>query len=332
MAGLTRPIAAGWRKCCSSDPAAVEYYQDYLDVHVLLHWQHGLAEEQQACGEPRARSDGRGEEGLSPVSAGSPSARDGDSAGGPCGVLDDRPTANVTCSSVGPPHSPFLIQHSSSSELCAVLVRRCRVDVRLGHPGRLGMGRASRTGNRLPCRTRLAAHPTSCRGRAVVGKVTAMVNCQWADSNNTIEMGADVNVRRVFALASGILEITYENGAKVVLEGPALFSADSHNSGLLLRGKLTAHTKKVADRPLFCVHSPTAVVTERGDCQFGMDVDRAGEAAFTSSGARWSINCLNAGHENIPFCSRRGSGYSWSLRTASTSSFAQRETSSPRSL
>ncbi len=38
-----------------SDPAAMAYYQDYLDVHVLLHWQQELAEEETACGESEGK-------------------------------------------------------------------------------------------------------------------------------------------------------------------------------------------------------------------------------------------------------------------------------------
>ena len=57
---------------------------------------------------------------------------------------------------------------------------------------------------------------------------------------------------RVFVLESGMLEITYDSGAKVILQGPALFSADSGNGGLLLCGKLTVRTK--SDRPAAVFH------------------------------------------------------------------------------
>ena len=50
-----------------SDPAAVAYYQDYLDVHVLLHWQQGLAEGQPACGGSGTGDEGPVAEGLSPL-------------------------------------------------------------------------------------------------------------------------------------------------------------------------------------------------------------------------------------------------------------------------
>ena len=42
-----------------ADPAALEYYQDYVDVHCLLHWQHGLAEDREA-GELGVRDSGFG--------------------------------------------------------------------------------------------------------------------------------------------------------------------------------------------------------------------------------------------------------------------------------
>ncbi len=44
-----------------ADHAALEYYQDYVDVHCLLHWQHGLPEGRGASGEGRgAKGEGRG--------------------------------------------------------------------------------------------------------------------------------------------------------------------------------------------------------------------------------------------------------------------------------
>ena len=68
------------------------------------------------------------------------------------------------------------------------------------------------------------------------------------------------------------MEIAYNCGARVTLEGPAAFDVDSPNSGILHLGKATVRTPKAADRPLFCVLSPTALVTERGDCEFGLMV------------------------------------------------------------
>lgn len=40
-----------------ADPAALEYYQDYVDVHCLLHWQHGLPEERGVRDQRRGLAD-----------------------------------------------------------------------------------------------------------------------------------------------------------------------------------------------------------------------------------------------------------------------------------
>jgi hypothetical protein len=117
-----------------------------------------------------------------------------------------------------------------------------------------------------------------------IGRITAMVNCRWALPATATTMGADVIADRCFGLESGILEITYDTGAKVVLKGPALFSAPSRATGWLFRGKVTVSTPPVTDQPLFCIRTPTAVVIERGDCQFGVEVEMGAEATQPDGG------------------------------------------------
>ncbi len=104
-----------------------------------------------------------------------------------------------------------------------------------------------------------------------------------------------------YQVAAGWLEITYQTGAKVILEGPCAYEADSAHSGFLALGKLTARveTKGEGGRqkaeetedqksetrnpkspfPLppsaFVVRTPTAIVTDLGT-EFGVEVDRSG--------------------------------------------------------
>ena len=49
---------------------------------------------------------------------------------------------------------------------------------------------------------------------------------------------------RKYALASGLLEITYDTGAKVILQGPCTYEVESANGGFLSLGKLTARVEK----------------------------------------------------------------------------------------
>ena len=96
------------------------------------------------------------------------------------------------------------------------------------------------------------------------------------DWRGQMAVGAEVPSDHCFVLSQGILELTYNGGAKVTLEGPTLFYVDSPRGGTLQQGKATVSTPPPADRPLFCVRSRTAVVTERGNCQFGLEVERSG--------------------------------------------------------
>ena len=79
------------------------------------------------------------------------------------------------------------------------------------------------------------------------------------------------------------------------MQGPAIYSAFSYNGGGLYFGKLTASAGKLDRTSLiapiasmgdvppsptvaaFCVHTPSAVVTDQGNqaAQFGVEVDRS---------------------------------------------------------
>jgi hypothetical protein len=130
-----------------------------------------------------------------------------------------------------------------------------------------------------------------------VGQITNMVDCRWADPRTEAFPRARVPLGRKYALASGLMEIAYDTGAKVILEGPCTYKVDVKSGGFLSVGRLTARveTKGEGERgkaeqkqtgappstfplppsPLFSVRTPTAVVTDLGT-EFGVEVDRSG--------------------------------------------------------
>ena len=73
-----------------------------------------------------------------------------------------------------------------------------------------------------------------------VGRITGMVDCQWTDPAAAPADREPVPLGRKYALAGGLLEITYDIGARVILEGPVTYEIESANGGLLSFGKLTA--------------------------------------------------------------------------------------------
>ncbi len=116
-----------------------------------------------------------------------------------------------------------------------------------------------------------------------------------------------VSLGDVLALKSGLLELTYDTGARVILQGPVSYKVDSIAGGYLTIGKLTAKLEKrgqgtgdrgqgAGDRgqsvtggprsashrslstlhsPLFTITTPTAIVTDLGT-EFGVEVDDRG--------------------------------------------------------
>jgi hypothetical protein len=124
-----------------------------------------------------------------------------------------------------------------------------------------------------------------------VGRITGMVDCQWEDASTEAVNGAYVPLGRKYALASGLMEITYDSGARVILQGPVTYEVESPVGGYLSVGKLTAKLEKRSEvrgqrsKPAnqkseirnhqFSVRTPTATVTDLGT-EFGVEVDKGG--------------------------------------------------------
>ena len=107
-----------------------------------------------------------------------------------------------------------------------------------------------------------------------VGQITGMVDCRWADPATEAFDGEHVPLGRKYALASGLMEITYGTGAKVILQGPMTYEAESANGGYLFLGKLTGKVGTVQAKG-FVVRTPTAIVTDLGT-EFGVEVSKEG--------------------------------------------------------
>ena len=108
----------------------------------------------------------------------------------------------------------------------------------------------------------------------IVGKITGMVDCKWADPNTAAFHGANVLLGRKYALASGLMEITYDTGAKVILQGPVTYEVESKNGGFLPVGKLTGKVEVEAAKG-FSVRTPSATVTDLGT-EFGVEASDDG--------------------------------------------------------
>jgi hypothetical protein len=143
-----------------------------------------------------------------------------------------------------------------------------------------------------------------------VGRVSGMVDCQWSDPKTETVAGAGVALNRRYALKSGLMELTYQSGAKVILQGPCDYTVESARGGFLQVGKLVAlvpsgqwpvasgqkaeagtgkasgthasakpqaelYPLSTTHYPLFAVRTPTTTITDLGT-EFGVEVDGRG--------------------------------------------------------
>jgi hypothetical protein len=91
-------------------------------------------------------------------------------------------------------------------------------------------------------------------------------NCQWADE---LDAAANMQAGKVLKLTSGLAEIHFQCGARIVLEGPASLELLSARSARLQQGKLTARVAKEAAG--FVILSPQGKVIDLGT-EFGISV------------------------------------------------------------
>ncbi len=112
-----------------------------------------------------------------------------------------------------------------------------------------------------------------------VGQVTGMVDVHWGNEplkTSRQDRGlADhkseywnrkslVALGDKFVFSSGLLEITYASGAKVILQGPVAYEVDSQDGGYLSIGKLTARLEKRGEGQKEVASSQWPVASKEG--------------------------------------------------------------------
>jgi ferric-dicitrate binding protein FerR (iron transport regulator) len=91
-------------------------------------------------------------------------------------------------------------------------------------------------------------------------------DCQWASA---VEPTGSLQAGRLLAVERGLVEVRFQCGARVVLEGPARLELLSGKSARLVRGKLTARVPEAATG--FEIRSPEGKVIDLGT-EFGVAV------------------------------------------------------------
>jgi hypothetical protein len=109
-----------------------------------------------------------------------------------------------------------------------------------------------------------------------VAQITKMQDCDWRTANPPSAEMTQLQAGRKLHLEKGLAQITYSNGAVVLLEGPASFTVDSSNSGFLSRGKLIARAD-TRQSWQFTIITPVARFIDLGT-EFGVKIDELGRS------------------------------------------------------
>lgn len=100
------------------------------------------------------------------------------------------------------------------------------------------------------------------------------VGARWESGGSTLAQGNTISAG-ILHLTAGVVRLTFEDGADVIIEGPAQFGADSKGRCFLNAGKLSATVPSEAHG--FSVRTPSGIITDLGT-EFAVSVDGDGSS------------------------------------------------------
>ncbi|MBA4107381.1 MAG: hypothetical protein C0485_16715 [Pirellula sp.] len=131
------------------------------------------------------------------------------------------------------------------------------------------------TDRQIAEQTPTAAEQLAVPEAEAVARITGTHNCIWGDSHEPVGYGSSLFPGQRIELAEGLAEITFDDGATLLLEGPASFNVDSSNKVALLAGRLAAVVPQRAEG--FHVHTTSLDVFDVGT-EFGLVAQESGAA------------------------------------------------------
>ncbi len=286
---IDRPSFARLERLLDSDPEARQWYIAYLDLHGELCWNH-LADASRGLGTSvpgelgsaegsRIQEVSKSEIPDQQVSIPESAASAAEPLMPPI-VIDTGGPFPAPFSSLGSSLGGWLFSYAAATVITGMAILGAWV-YKVSHD-------YHPAGAPSPMIAECQPDPKP----ADVGRITGVADCRWSNPDAAPPYpSAAVPLGHKYDLLSGLMEISYTTGAKVILQGPCSYEVDSAAGGFLALGKLTARVEKLSaisdqlseipnlksqiPNPKFVVRTPTAVVTDLGT-EFGVEVDRSG--------------------------------------------------------
>jgi hypothetical protein len=111
---------------------------------------------------------------------------------------------------------------------------------------------------------------------SAIAQFSGGVECEWNNRDHSPVVGDRFAIGQSFQLISGIAEINFDVGARVLVQSPATFSLESKKCIRMTAGKLTAEIS-TADARGFKVVTPEATFVDQGT-EFGVEVAPGGSS------------------------------------------------------
>ncbi len=227
---LTAEQSRRLEEIVAADDDACWQYLCRIHLHGTLHW-NGAAEgadESVACGQ-WPEDSGEGLEDREQGGETSESQIPNQKVIAPQSPISDSPLSTIH-SFIDSPAFPYLF---STLVMCVAMLAAWLYQVDVPRPIAVDNQFARAPRRALPDER-----------MEYVGQVTGMVDVQWSDPQTATVNRANVPLGRKYAIASGLMEISYDTGAKVILQGPVTYQVESRDGGFLSLGKLTARLEK----------------------------------------------------------------------------------------
>ncbi len=108
-----------------------------------------------------------------------------------------------------------------------------------------------------------------------VARVTGLIDCKWSNEEEPIKFGTVLKAGQEINLEEGVMQLTLESGARVLIEGPAQFVTTSRSETELNLGRIAATVPRAARG--YTVMTPTSEIVDLGT-EFGVEVQPSGNS------------------------------------------------------
>ncbi|MGO9111546.1 MAG: LamG-like jellyroll fold domain-containing protein [Thermoguttaceae bacterium] len=116
--------------------------------------------------------------------------------------------------------------------------------------------------------------PAPSPAPASVARLVRSYACVWSDADKPLADGDRLDAGKRIELRSGLVEIAFDCGARVILQGPAALVPESARGGSLSSGKITVRADSPAAKG-FAIRTPAMTAIDLGT-EFGLEVSPAG--------------------------------------------------------